>query len=86
MAYQQVAIAWQASWNGMVRPTARAVRLRACPAPKTCRASSIATSIDHRAAYSLRAYRAWLGVHDHIASQPPSTPTLRPIAPKGAPP
>ena len=51
VAYQQVAMAWQASWNGMVRSTARAVRLRACPAPKTCRASSIATSIDHLAAY-----------------------------------
>ena len=51
MAYQQVAIAWQASWNGMVRSTARAVRWRACPAPKTCRASSIATSIDHLLAY-----------------------------------
>ena len=48
VAYQQVAMAWQASWNGMVRSTARAVRLRACPAPKTCRASSMATSIGHR--------------------------------------
>ena len=44
-------MAWQASWNGMVRSTARAVRLRACPAPKTCRASSIATSMFHLAAY-----------------------------------
>ena len=35
VVYQQVAIAWQASWKGTVRPTARAVRLRACPAPKT---------------------------------------------------
>ena len=51
VAYQQVAMAWQASWNGMVRSTARAVRLRACPAPKTWRASSIATSMLHLAAY-----------------------------------
>jgi hypothetical protein len=29
----------------MVRRTARAVRLRACPAPKTCFASSIAISM-----------------------------------------
>src|SRR5262245_11329831 len=47
VAYQQVAMAWQASWNGTVRSTAAAVRLRACPAPKTCRASSIATAIGH---------------------------------------
>src|SRR6516165_9476343 len=47
VAYQQVAMAWQASWNGTVRSTARAVRLRACPAPKTCLLSSIATSIGH---------------------------------------
>ena len=51
VAYQQAVTAWQASWNGMVRSTARAVRLRACPAPKTWRASSIATSMDHREAY-----------------------------------
>ncbi len=51
VAYQQAVMAWQASWNGTVRSTARAVRLRACPAPKTCRASSIATSMDHREAY-----------------------------------
>src|SRR5713226_5841906 len=51
VAYQQAVTAWQASWNGTVRSTARAVRLRACPAPKTWRASSIATSIDHLAAY-----------------------------------
>jgi len=43
-------MAWQASWNGTVRSTARAVRLRACPVPKTCRASSIATSMLHLAA------------------------------------
>ena len=47
LAYQQTVMAWQASWNGTVRSTARAVRLRACPAPKTCLLSSIATSIGH---------------------------------------
>ena len=31
VAYQQTAMAWQASMNGTVRSTARAVRLRACP-------------------------------------------------------
>ena len=51
VAYQQTAIAWQASMNGMVRSTARAVRLRACPVPNSCFASSIATSMDHLAAY-----------------------------------
>jgi hypothetical protein len=45
VAYQQVVMAWQASWNGMVRSTARAVRLRAWPVPKTCFASSIAISM-----------------------------------------
>ena len=30
--------------TGIVRSTGRAVRLRVCPTPKTCRASSIATS------------------------------------------
>ena len=45
VAYQQVAMAWQASWNGTVRSTARAVRLRACPVPKSRFASSIAISI-----------------------------------------
>src|SRR6266699_3688955 len=44
-------MAWQASWNGTVRPAARAVRLRAWPAPRTWRASSIATSMLHLAAY-----------------------------------
>jgi len=39
---------WQARVNGTVARTARAVRLRACPAPKTCFASSNATSIGHR--------------------------------------
>jgi hypothetical protein len=37
--------------NGIVRSTAAAVRLRAWPAPKSCFASSIATSIAHLAAY-----------------------------------
>ena len=50
VAYQMTAMAWQASWNGTVRSTARAVRLRACPAPKICLASSIATSMLHLAA------------------------------------
>src|SRR5256885_10420652 len=50
-AYQQTAIAWQASMNGTVRSTARAVRLRACPVPNSCLESSIATSIAHLAAY-----------------------------------
>ena len=45
VVYQQVAMAWQASWNGTVRSTARAARLRACPVPKTCLASCIATSM-----------------------------------------
>jgi hypothetical protein len=30
VAYQVTAAAWQAIWNGTVRSTARAVRLRAC--------------------------------------------------------
>ena len=47
VAYQVMARAWQASWKGTVRRTALASRLRACPAPKTCFASSIATSMDH---------------------------------------
>ena len=47
VAYQQTARAWHASVNGTVRSTARAVRLRACPVPKICFASSIATSIAH---------------------------------------
>src|SRR5580658_161778 len=51
VAYQQTAIAWQASMNGIARSTARAVRLRACPVPNSCFASSIATSMDHLAAY-----------------------------------
>ena len=37
--------AWQARVNGMVRCTAVASRLRACPAPKICLASSTATSM-----------------------------------------
>ena len=44
-------MAWQATWNGTVRSTALAVRLRACPVPKSCLASSIATSIAQRDAY-----------------------------------
>src|SRR6516164_7036063 len=51
VAYQQTAIAWQASMNGIVRSTAAAVRLRAWPVPNSCFASSIATSIAHLAAY-----------------------------------
>ena len=51
VAYQQTARAWQASMNGIVRSTAAAVRLRACPVPKSCFASSIATSMAHLAAY-----------------------------------
>ena len=47
VAYQVMAMAWQASWKGTVRRTARAVRLRACPAPNSCLASSIATSMAH---------------------------------------
>ena len=43
VAYQRMAMAWQASWNGMVRSTARAARLRAWPAPRICFAYSIAT-------------------------------------------
>jgi hypothetical protein len=35
VAYQQTAMTWQASMKGMVRSTAAAVQLRACPAPKT---------------------------------------------------
>jgi hypothetical protein len=35
----------------MVRSMARAFRLRAWPVPKTCFASSIATSMDHLDAY-----------------------------------
>ena len=46
-AYQLTAIAWQVSMNGIVRSTAPAVRLRAWPMPKSCFASSIATSIAH---------------------------------------
>ena len=45
VAYQVMAMPWQASSKGMVRRTAWAVRLRACPAPKTCFASSIAISM-----------------------------------------
>jgi hypothetical protein len=51
VAYQMIASVWQVRVNGMVARTARAVRLRACPAPKTCRASWNATSMDHLGAY-----------------------------------
>ena len=51
VAYQVTATAWQAISNGTVRSTAAAVRLRACPVPKTCLASSIAISMDRLAAY-----------------------------------
>jgi len=44
VAYQVMARVWQVSWNGMVRRTAAAVRLRAWPQPRTCLLSSIATS------------------------------------------
>src|SRR5579859_300891 len=47
VAYQVTAMAWQAIWNGTVRSTAAAVRLRACPVPNSCFASSIATSMLH---------------------------------------
>ena len=46
VAYQVTATAWQAISNGTVRSTAAAVRLRACPVPKTCFESSIAISMD----------------------------------------
>ena len=48
VAYQVMAMLWQASSKGTVRRTACAVRLRACPVPKTCFASSIAVSVSHR--------------------------------------
>jgi hypothetical protein len=50
VAYQVMASAWRVSWNGTVRRTALAVRLRAWPAPSSCLASSIATSMLHLAA------------------------------------
>jgi len=42
-------LAGELEWDGALDGAA-AVRLRACPAPKTWRASSIATSMDHLAA------------------------------------
>jgi hypothetical protein len=45
VAYQVTVTAWQAISNGTVRSTARAVRLRAWPAPKICFESCIATSM-----------------------------------------
>ncbi len=50
VAYQATVTAWQAISNGTVRSTARAVRLRACPVPKSCFESCIATSTDQRLA------------------------------------
>ena len=70
VAYQQTAIAWQASMNGTVRSTARAVRLRACPVPNSCFASSIATSIAHLAAY-LSMTRAMPGSFSVVTSAMP---------------
>ena len=35
LAYQVMAMLWQASWKGTVRRRARAVRLRGCPVPKS---------------------------------------------------
>jgi len=48
VAYQMIARVWQISVKGGVRRTAPATRLRACPAPRTCLASSIPTSVSHR--------------------------------------
>ena len=48
VVYQQTAMAWQAIWNGTVRLTAAAVRLRAWPVPNSCLESSIAISVSHR--------------------------------------
>jgi hypothetical protein len=59
VAYQVTAMAWQAIANGIVRSTARAVRLRACPVPRTCFASSIAISMDQREAYFRLPARSW---------------------------
>ena len=50
VAYQVTVTAWQAISNGTVRSTARAVRLRAWPVPKSCFESCIATSMDQRLA------------------------------------
>jgi len=50
VAYQQTARVRQASPNGTVRSTAAARRLWAWPTPTSCLASSMATSIAHRAA------------------------------------
>src|SRR5690242_12822041 len=51
VAYQQTEMAWQESMYGIGRSNAAVVRLRACPVPKSCFASSIASSIAHLAAY-----------------------------------
>src|SRR6266446_4283621 len=72
VAYQQTARAWQASMNGRVRSTAVAVRLRAWPVPKSCFASSIATSIAHLAAYLsiIRAMPGFFSVVTRARSNP----------------
>jgi hypothetical protein len=46
--------------NGMARSTARAVRLRACPAPKICLLSSTATSTLHLLRSAGWPGRGWL--------------------------
>ncbi len=48
VAYQTVAMLWQARMNGMARCTTAGSLLRASPAPKICLASSIATSMHVR--------------------------------------
>jgi hypothetical protein len=67
-----MAMLWQASWKGMVRRRARAVRLRACPVPKICLAASIAVSMVHLLAHpfdDLRGGRGGVG-GDQARSQP----------------
>ena len=49
-AYQMMTRAWMSRANGTVRSTARRVRVRASPAPRTLRASEKACSMDHLAA------------------------------------
>src|SRR5712672_1595234 len=51
VAYQSMARVWQASWKGMVRRTAPAVRLRACPAPKTCAAVAFRSVVTRARSY-----------------------------------
>src|SRR5680860_457292 len=50
VAYQQTVRLLMTSANGVVRSTAAWSRLRAWPTPKVCLASSMATSMDQRAA------------------------------------